>query len=165
MPKLSHVDRRSHPQMVDVGGKSATLRIASARGFIRLARATLELIARDAVQKGNVLVTAELAGIQAAKRTHEIIPLCHLLPLTQVTVKARACPEGIEVTAQATYTGCTGVEMEALTAVSAALLTVYDMVKAVDKKMVIEEIKLLKKEKLPILTRTPPARQTRRVSP
>ena len=110
-------------------------------------RATLRLIANNAIQKGNVLVTAELAGIMAAKRTHEIIPLCHMLPLSQITVKAEPRKDGIEVTAQAIYTGRTGVEMEALTAVSAALLTIYDMVKAVDKKMVIGEIKLLSKTK------------------
>ena len=149
MSGLSHIDRRSHPQMVDVASKKISRRIATASGFIRLAQATLDLIAQDAIRKGNVLVTAELAGIQAAKRTHEIIPLCHLLPLSQVTVTAVPLAEGIEVTARAIYTGQTGVEMEALTAVSAALLTVYDMVKAVDKTMVIGEIKLQSKTKTP----------------
>ena len=147
MPKLSHIDSRSHPSMVNVGGKIPTKRVASAHGFIQLSSATLRLIANNAIQKGNVLVTAELAGIMAAKRTHEIIPLCHMLPLSQITVKAEPRKDGIEVTAQAIYTGRTGVEMEALTAVSAALLTIYDMVKAVDKKMVIGEIKLLSKTK------------------
>ena len=150
MKRLSHIDQRSHPQMVDVANKKVTRRIAVAKGFITLENETLELIARDAIKKGNVLVTAELSGIQAAKRTSELIPLCHLLPLSQVTVQATACTTGIEVVARAVYTGQTGVEMEALTAVSVALLTIYDMVKAVDKKMVIGEIRLLDKTKTPV---------------
>jgi cyclic pyranopterin phosphate synthase len=147
MEELSHVDDKGHVIMVDVSGKKSQLRVAKASGKIKLASPTVELIAKDKIKKGNVLTTAELAGIQTAKRTSEIIPLCHNLPLSKVDVKAKLDDDGVLVTSEITCIGQTGVEMEALVAVSAALLTVYDMCKAVDKNMVINSISLLEKTK------------------
>ena len=147
MDELSHVDEKGHVIMVDVSGKKTQLRVAKASGKIKLAGPTVELIANDKIKKGNVLTTAELSGIQAAKRTSEIIPLCHNLPISKVDVKAKLEDDGVLVTSEVTCFGQTGVEMEALVAVSAALLTVYDMCKAVDKKMVINSISLLEKTK------------------
>jgi len=151
MNRLTHVNARGEAAMVDVSAKSVSLRHAVARGEIRLRRATLVLIQRNRVAKGNVLAAARLAGILAAKKTGELIPLCHPLPLSHCGVdfeipKAR---DRIVITASATVAAQTGVEMEALTAVSVAALTIYDMCKAVDKTMRITEIKLISKTKQP----------------
>ncbi|MFY9115736.1 MAG: cyclic pyranopterin monophosphate synthase MoaC [Bacteroidales bacterium] len=143
---LSHVkDGQAH--MVNVSAKDDTLRKARAIGFIALQNNTLQLIKDDTIKKGPVLTTASLAGIQAAKQCSQLIPLCHNLPLTGIDVTFRMADKGIEVLSEVTCTGPTGVEMEALTAVSVALLTIYDMCKAVDKTMVISDIRLVKKTK------------------
>jgi cyclic pyranopterin phosphate synthase len=133
--------------MVDVGDKPESARTATAEGMVRMSREAFEQVAAHAVAKGDVLAVAEVAGVMAAKRTGELIPLCHPLPLDVVTVEARLVSElpGVAVTATARVTGRTGVEMEALTAVSVACLTVYDMVKAIDREMVIEAVRLLSK--------------------
>jgi cyclic pyranopterin phosphate synthase len=144
---LSHVDDKGKPIMVDVGEKEVSLREAHARGFIRLAPETLGLIEANKITKGNVLTTAEIAGIQAAKKTWDLIPLCHPLEVSKIETSCTIEEGGILVRATIRYTGKTGVEMEALTAVSVALLTVYDMCKSVDKGMVIENICLVYKEK------------------
>jgi len=143
--RLSHVDASGKVRMVDVGRKSVTRREAIARGSITIAPAALRLIRSGQIAKGDPLQAARLAGIMAAKRTADLIPLCHPLPLSHVEVDLRARPDGYEIEACARTTAQTGVEMEALTAVAAAALTVYDMVKAVDKTMVIGEIQLIKK--------------------
>lgn len=145
--KLSHTDSRGRARMIDVGQKPQQLRTARASGFIRMQRQTLELIRQDLMKKGDVLKVAEIAGIQAAKQTPALIPLCHTVVLSQVTVNTKIAGEGVEVIAECRCAGQTGVEMEALTAASVALLTVYDMCKAVDKKMIIEGIKLDEKIK------------------
>jgi cyclic pyranopterin phosphate synthase len=146
---LSHVGDAGDVRMVDVGGKPLSRRRALARSSVRMAPKTAERL-RD-LPKGDALVTAQLAGIMAAKRTGELIPLCHPLGLDHVQVEARLDPElpGVRVTAAVRVTGRTGVEMEALTAVTVACLTVYDMVKAVDKGMIIEDVKLVSKTKRP----------------
>ena len=143
--RLSHVDAAGNVRMVDVGRKRVTRREAVARGVITIAPEALELIRGGKIAKGDPLQAARLAGIMAAKRTAELIPLCHTLPLSHVEVGLRALGDGYEIEACARTTAQTGVEMEALTAVAAAALTVYDMVKAVDKTMVIGEIRLIKK--------------------
>ena len=145
--RLTHIDARGEAHMVDVTAKEVTDRRAVAEGLVRMAPPTLALALEGDVKKGDVLATARIAGIMAAKRTHEIIPLCHPLPLTQVTVDLapREDPVGIHVTATAKVTGKTGVEMEALTAVSAACLTIYDMLKAVDREMEIVGVRLTEK--------------------
>lgn len=148
MKKLSHIDDDNRPSMVDVSGKPQQKRTATARGFIKLQPETLELIGDNKIKKGNVLLTAELAGVQAAKQTSNLIPLCHPLLLSKIDVKAVAEEEGVAVEATVICTGQTGVEMEALTAVSTALLTVYDMCKAVDKTMLIGGIILVEKKKV-----------------
>ncbi len=144
---LSHLDAGGRPRMVDVGRKPVTERMAVAEGVIRMAREALEEVERNASPKGDVLTTAELAGAMAAKRTAELIPLCHPLPLDHVAVEASidAALPGIRVRATTRAQARTGVEMEALTAVSVALLTVYDMVKAADRGMEIGDIRLLEK--------------------
>ena len=147
---FSHVDEKGRVRMVDVSGKTPQLRTARASGHIKLAEATVKLIAGNSIRKGNVLTVAEIAGVQAAKRTPELIPLCHPLPITKVDVKARLHPHGVSIESEVSCIARTGVEMEALTAVSVALLTVYDMCKAVDKNMRIGEIVLLEKVKTPI---------------
>ena len=147
MNKLSHVGADNRPVMVDVGNKSDLHRVARASGFIKLAESTIKQINENKIKKGNVLVTAELAGVMAAKKTADLIPLCHTLVISKVDVKATIVGEGIEVCSEVVCTGKTGVEMEALTAVSTALLTVYDMCKAVDKNMIISDLKLLNKIK------------------
>jgi len=147
MKKLSHVDRRGNARMVDVSAKPLQVREAVASGVIFLKPSTLALISTNRIAKGNVLNTARLAGIQAAKRTSELIPLCHPLTLTHVEVDLRPARDSIEITATAKITAQTGVEMEALTAVAVTALTIYDMCKAVDKEMVIGEIKLVSKTK------------------
>lgn len=145
--KLSHVDQQGRARMVDVGAKPVTARTASAEGAVRMSRAAYELVAADGVAKGDVLAVAEVAGTMAAKRTGELIPLCHPLGLDSIQVEARLDEDlpGVRLVATASVTGRTGVEMEALTAVAVACLTVYDMVKAVDREMVIEGIRLLSK--------------------
>lgn len=148
-PKLTHLDAEGRASMVDVSGKPVQLREAVARGEILLQPATLKLIEENAVAKGNVLATARIAGIQAAKRTGELIPLCHPLPITHCEVQFEI-PESkdrIVITASAKIAAQTGIEMEALTAVSVAALTIYDMCKAVDKTMVISDVKLVSKIK------------------
>jgi cyclic pyranopterin monophosphate synthase len=145
--KLSHLDEAGRARMVDVGGKPETERAAVAEGLVRMSQEAYEQVAAHAVAKGDVLAVAEVAGVMAAKRTGELIPLCHPLGLDLVTVEARLVPEvpGVQVTATAKVTGRTGVELEALTAVSVACLTIYDMVKAVDRGMVIEGVRLVSK--------------------
>lgn len=147
MNKLSHVDVHGKASMVDVGDKPDTLREARARGAIVMQPTTLELIRCNAVQKGDVLAVAKIAGIMAAKRTSELIPLCHPLPLTTVdlTFQFNAQEARIDIESVTRVTGKTGVEMEALTAVAAAALTVYDMCKAVDRDMRITDIRLVEK--------------------
>ncbi len=147
MQKLSHIGDDNRPSMVDVSGKPPQKRKAIARGFIKLQPETLALISDNKIKKGNVLLTAELAGVQSAKKTSDLIPLCHPLLLSKIDVRAVAEEEGIAVEATVICTGQTGVEMEALTAVSTALLTVYDMCKAVDKAMLIGGIVLVDKIK------------------
>jgi cyclic pyranopterin monophosphate synthase len=151
MKKLSHTDSQGNARMVDVGDKNSQLRIAKATGKILLSKETLKLIEDDALKKGDVLTVAEIAGIQAAKRTFELIPLCHNIILNSIQVKAKTYTMGVSVDSEIQCIGKTGVEMEALTAVSIALLTIYDMCKAVDKNMVIAEIKLLEKTKSDLL--------------
>lgn len=143
--RLSHVDDEGRVRMVDVGAKAATRREAVARGAISIAADALALIREGRIAKGDPLQAARIAGIMAAKRTAELIPLCHPLPLSHVEVDLRERPDGYDIEAVARTTAPTGVEMEALTAVAAAALTVYDMVKAVDKTMVIGEIRLMRK--------------------
>jgi len=133
--------------MVDVGGKPIQQRTAIARGFISLNGQTIALIRDNQMKKGDVLTVAEIAGIQAAKKTADLIPLCHPLQITKAEVKTRLGNDGVEVTASVSCNGQTGVEMEALTAASVALLTIYDMCKAVDKEMIIREVVLLEKKK------------------
>jgi cyclic pyranopterin monophosphate synthase len=149
MSSLTHISATGEASMVDVSAKPAVLREAVARGEIRLASATLALVESDRIAKGNVLATARLAGILAAKKTGELIPLCHPLPITHCAVDFAipATRDRIEITASAKITAPTGVEMEALTAVSVAALTIYDMCKAVDKGMVIGEVRLVSKTK------------------
>lgn len=147
--KLTHLDASGAASMVDVSGKPMQERMATARGEIRLQAATLDLVEANGIAKGNVLATARIAGIQAAKRTGELIPLCHPLPITHCEVQF-GIPESrdrICITASAKIVAQTGVEMEALTAVSAAALTIYDMCKAVDKQMVITGVELVSKTK------------------
>jgi cyclic pyranopterin phosphate synthase len=147
MSRLTHISASGEANMVDVGDKPATIREATAEGRVVMAAETLRLIVDGDAKKGDVLGTARLAGIMAAKRTHELIPLCHPLMLSKVSVELipDASLPGVIVTATARVTGPTGVEMEALTAVSVACLTVYDMTKAVDRAMRIEGVRLLAK--------------------
>ncbi len=145
-PRLTHFDAEGRAAMVDVGGKAETERTATARGCVTMAAETLAMIREGRAGKGDVLAVARLAGIMAAKRTADLIPLCHPLMLSRVAVDlAPAPPDRVEIEATVTLTGRTGVEMEALTAVSVAALTVYDMVKAVDRAMRIGEIRLVHK--------------------
>ena len=144
-PALSHVDRRGRARMVDVSGKAVTAREAVARGEIRMSAVARRLIRAGAVAKGDPLQAARLAGVMAAKRTADLIPLCHPLPLTHVDVELTPTRAGYRIEATVRTTAQTGVEMEALTAVSVAALTVYDMVKAVDRGMVIGNVCLVEK--------------------
>lgn len=143
---LTHLDETGAAHMVDVAGKPVTAREAVATGRIDMSPEAVAAIRAGAVKKGDVLATARIAGIMAAKRTAELIPLCHPLALTRVSVDLAPDDDGVMVTATAATEGQTGVEMEALTAVSTALLTVYDMAKAIDKKMVIGDIRLVSKK-------------------
>lgn len=145
MAELTHLDAAGHARMVDVGGKAATRRVAIASGRITMSPAALSAIRDGKMPKGDVLAAARIAGIMAAKKTADLIPLCHPLSLDAVTVDFTVEADGVRVTASASLTGQTGVEMEALTAASVALLTVYDMAKAVDKAMVIEGLRLIEK--------------------
>ena len=145
--EFTHLDAQGAARMVDVGGKEVTKRRAVARGSVRMAAATLAKIEASTIAKGDVLATARLAGIMAAKRTSELIPLCHPLPVTSVSVDLAPGREAgtLDITATVSCTGRTGVEMEALTAVSVAALTVYDMCKAIDRGMAIGDIRLEEK--------------------
>lgn len=145
--KLSHIDESGSAHMVDVGGKDVTERVAVAKGRVLMKPETLRLIREGGFEKGDVLGVARLAGVMAAKRTSDLIPLCHPIPLTQVTVELDelASGEGIEITATARAAWKTGVEMEALTAATVAGLTVYDMCKAVDRGMQIDAVRVVKK--------------------
>jgi cyclic pyranopterin phosphate synthase len=147
MTKLSHLDDKGEARMVDVSAKAITQRTARAEGFVAMAAETLALVGKGEAGKGDVLAAARIAGIMAAKRTHELIPLCHPLAITKVAVdiEPSRTPPGIRVSAEVKVAGPTGVEMEALTAVSVACLTVYDMLKAADKAMTIGGIRLLEK--------------------
>lgn len=147
MSKLSHINDDGKANMVDVGQKPQQIRTAKASGFILLQPETIKLIQESLIKKGDVITIAEIAGIQAAKETSRLIPLCHPLQLTKVEVKASLEDNGIRVNSLTKCIGQTGVEMEALTAVNVALLTIYDMCKAVDKQMVISNIQLDFKEK------------------
>ncbi|HPF51243.1 MAG TPA: cyclic pyranopterin monophosphate synthase MoaC [Draconibacterium sp.] len=147
MNELSHIDSEGKANMVDVGHKPQQVRIAKASGFIELQAETIRLIRESLIKKGDVITIAEIAGIQAAKETSRLIPLCHPLQLTKVEVKASVTETGVQVNSMAKCIGQTGVEMEALTAVNVALLTIYDMCKAVDKQMLMRDIKLDSKEK------------------
>ena len=142
MARLSHLDSEGRAAMVDVGDKPETARTAIARGSVLLSPATIALLRDNAVPKGDVLATSRIAGIQAAKRTSELIPLCHPLPLTHCAVDLQILDDRVDIEATASITGRTGVEMEALTAVTVAALTVYDMVKSVDRAAVITDIRL-----------------------
>ena len=146
MSGLTHFDEAGAARMVDVGDKPATSRLAVARGAVRMAPATLALVREGRAAKGDVLGVARLAGIMAAKRTADLIPLCHPLALTKVEVDLEPQEGRVAIEARVAVTGQTGVEMEALTAVSVAALTVYDMLKAVDRGMVIEEIRVVLKD-------------------
>jgi len=145
MSKLTHLDDTGAARMVDVGGKSETARAAIASGRIVMARQTLEAVREGSGPKGDVLAAARIAGIMAAKKTGELIPLCHPLALDAVTVDFTFEEDAIRVSARASLTGKTGVEMEAMTAACVALLTIYDMAKALEKGMVIESVRLLEK--------------------
>ena len=145
MSKLTHLDDHGHARMVDIGGKQATARRAVASGRIRMSAEALAAIRSGDAPKGDVLAAARIAGIMAAKKTGELIPLCHPLALDAVTVEFAFEDGAVRATATASLTGKTGVEMESMTAISIALLTIYDMAKALDKGMVIEDLRLLSK--------------------
>src|SRR5258708_7464416 len=145
MAKLTHFRKRGEVAMVNVTSKDVTDRTAVARGFVKMSPTVLRALREETLPKGNPLEIARIAGIAAAKRTSEWIPLCHPLPLTHIDVTARLCKNGVELTSRVTTTAQTGVEMEALVGVSAAALTVYDMCKALDKGMEITDIVLLEK--------------------
>lgn len=147
MGKLSHIDEAGRARMVDVTAKEASERVAVARGTIRMRDETLDAILEERIEKGNVFAVARVAGIMAAKRTAELIPMCHPLNLTavEVSLEPRRDPARVEIEAVAKVTGKTGVEMEALGAVAVAGLTIYDMCKAIDREMVLGEIRLVRK--------------------
>jgi len=145
MSDLTHIDEDGAARMVDVAGKADTMREAIATGRINMSAEAAKAIKAGAVKKGDVLAVARVAGIMAAKRTADLIPLCHPLPLSRVDIALTPDDGGVSVTATCAYTGKTGVEMEALTAVSVALLTIYDMAKAIDKGMTIESVQLARK--------------------
>jgi cyclic pyranopterin monophosphate synthase len=145
MSRLTHIDETGRAAMVDVSGKASTARVAVAAGLVRMKPETKALALSGDAKKGDVRAVAEIAGVMAAKRTSELIPLCHPLAISQVEVRVEPADEGLAVTARVRTTGQTGVEMEALTAVSVACLTVYDMLKAAEKGMTIEAVRLLEK--------------------
>src|SRR6266481_5407188 len=150
MQRLTHIGGDGRAQMVDISAKPMSKRRAVAIGKIQLRRATLELIAKDQIAKGNVFATARIAGIQGAKETAHLIPLCHTLPLAEVKIDVVTSSEGAEVKCTAQTVAQTGVEMEALVGSTVALLTIYDMCKAVDKEMQIYDVRLIEKTKRPI---------------
>src|ERR1041385_2520471 len=147
MKRLSHISSDGRAQMVDVSAKPQDARRAIAAGKISLQKGTVDLIRKNEIAKGNVVATARIAGIQAAKQTPHLIPLCHTLPLSEVSMDIEILNDGAEVKCTARTIAQTGVEMEALTGVTVALLTIYDMCKAVDKEMRISEVRLITKEK------------------
>ena len=147
MRRLTHIEADGRARMVDVSAKPMSKRRAVATGKIRLRRETLDLITNDQIAKGNVFATARIAGIQAAKQTAHLVPLCHTLPLAEVKIDVATSNQGAEVKCTAQTVAQTGVEMEALVGVTAALLTIYDMCKAVDKKMEIYDVRLMEKTK------------------
>jgi cyclic pyranopterin monophosphate synthase len=149
MKGLTHIGDDGRAQMVDVSPKPMSTRTAIAKGKIRLQRKTLDLISKDHMAKGNVVATARLAGIQAAKQTAHLIPLCHRIPLSDVKIDIVAASDGAEVTCTVRTVAQTGAEMEALTGVAVALLTIYDMCKAVDKRMRLADVHLVNKTKNP----------------
>jgi cyclic pyranopterin phosphate synthase len=149
MKRLSHVGADGRAQMVDVSAKPVSIRRAIASGKIRLRAETLNLVNKNRIAKGDVLATARIAGIQAAKQTAQLIPLCHTLPLGEIKVDLIASADGVEARCTARTVAQTGVEMEALTGVAVTLLTIYDMCKAVDKQMRISDIQLVEKTKRP----------------
>ena len=171
MSKLTHVDSDGQARMVDVSAKGSTERSATAEAFVRMAPETLALIAENKIAKGDVLATARIAGIMAAKKTSELIPLCHPLNITSVVVDCRLVEEGassgVQITATVKVIGVTGVEMEALTAASVAALTIYDMIKAVERDIVISDVRLVSKEggRSGIYRAPAPLRAARRPSP
>lgn len=148
MTGMTHFDASGHAHMVDVSEKSITDRVAVAEGYVRMTRETLDMITEGRAKKGDVLAVARLAGIMGAKKTSDLIPLCHPLPISKVALELTVDIDrpGVRVEATVKTTGQTGVEMEALTAVTTACLTIYDMVKAVEKGMIIEDIRLLLKD-------------------
>ncbi len=145
MSRLTHIDETGRARMVDVSDKPATARVAVAEGFVRMSAETLALALSGDGKKGDVRAVAEIAGVMAAKRTSDLIPMCHPLALSKVEVRVEPADGGLAVTARVKTTGPTGVEMEALTAVSIACLTLYDMLKAAQKDMIIETVRLLSK--------------------
>ncbi len=147
MPSFSHLDESGNARMVDVGHKPGQRRTARAEGRVRCAAATITALREQALPKGDVLTVAKIAGIQAAKRTDELIPLCHSLPLDVVAIRFEIEESAVRIESEVSTTARTGVEMEALTAVSVAALTIYDMCKAVDKTMTIEAIRMTEKIK------------------
>jgi cyclic pyranopterin monophosphate synthase len=147
MELLTHIDADGRAQMIDVSGKPLSARTAIAKGKISLRKETVDLVEKNQIAKGNVIVTARLAGIQAAKQTAQLIPLCHTLPLSEVKIDIVTSKEAAEATCTARTVAQTGVEMEALTGVAVALLTIYDMCKAVDKEMRISDVRLVEKTK------------------
>ena len=150
MRRLTHIGADGRAQMVDVWDKPLSARVAIAKGKIKLQRKTLELISEDEIAKGDVFATARIAGIQAAKRTAQLIPLCHTLPLSEVKIDIVTSVGGAEVTCAARTVAQTGVEMEALVGVTVTMLTIYDMCKAVDKDMRISDVSLVVKTKSPV---------------
>lgn len=148
MKNLTHTNTEGKAEMVDIGTKMIQQRVARAEGFIKMAPDTVRIVSENAIKKGDVLTVAQLAGIAAAKKTSELIPLCHNILLENIKVELQVTDSGVKAESEVRSTGRTGVEMEALTAVSVALLTVYDMCKAVDKEMVINNIRLIEKLKL-----------------
>jgi cyclic pyranopterin phosphate synthase len=147
MNKFTHIDQSGKANMVDVSPKAEQLRTAEATGHIVLSEEAIRLVRNNKMKKGDVLTVAEIAGIQGGKKTSELIPLCHPLNITKIEVKARIDKTGVRINSLARCTGRTGIEMEALTSVSVALLTIYDMCKAIDKTMKIDEIRLISKKK------------------
>jgi cyclic pyranopterin phosphate synthase len=164
MRRLTHIAADGRAQMVDVSAKPPTARTAVATGKIRLQRETLGLISNEQIAKGNVLATARIAGIQAAKQTAHLIPLCHTLPLSEVKIDIVTLNNHLEVKCTARTVAQTGVEMEALTGVAVALLTIYDMCKAVDKEMEISDVRLVEKTKSPVAAVYDRRNQSRRRS-
>lgn len=164
MRRLTHIGADGGAQMVDVSAKPLSARTAIAKGKIKLRRKTLDLISRDQIAKGNVFATARIAGIQAAKRTAHLIPLCHTLPLSEVKIDIVMLQSDAEVTCTARTVAQTGVEMEALTGVTVTLLTIYDMCKAVNKDMRISDVHLVEKTKSPVAAVYDRGTQSRRRS-